>query len=111
MSASNSHGDDWPGTVGVVSRLPQQDGRSRRPWVCLRVPAVGERLVLFDGRPGTYVVTSAVRRIFEAGPILYVQTLNSVYRVALLPTCAVDQEEFEAVAAEVTRRWPGRTTC
>lgn len=94
MSVGNSQTNTkWPGTVGVVSRLPRGHGPSPRPWVCLRIPDVGEQLVLFDGRPGTHLVTSRVVRIFEAGTVLYVQTSNSVYRVALVSSDEIERRE------------------
>lgn len=90
----------------MVSRLPRGYGKSPRPWVCLRIPDVGERLVLFDGRPGTYLVTSRVRRVFEAQNVLYVQTRNSIYRVALVPGDGENQEEFDQFARDVTSEFP-----
>lgn len=57
-------------------------------------PSVGRGMVIFRDPNGRRMVTTAVRRVLAPGEekVLYVETENSVYRIAIrddLPTAAI----------------------
>lgn len=51
----------------------------------LHPPTVGRGMVIFRGNSGRRMVTTAVRRVLrsESDRVLYVETANSIYRLAI----------------------------
>ena len=73
--------------TGGADAASAERGRRIYEGYLLCAPTVGRGLVLFRGRDGKRMVTSAVRRLLTTSDdsVVYVETENSVYRLLLRP--------------------------
>ncbi|GEM_PF-5600331 len=63
---------------------------------CIASPRLGERLVMYNENGRQRIVTTPVRRVLEAEGCVYVQTVNSTYRLEPATSAEIDAAIVDA---------------